>query len=211
MLLHPRNSPSGIALELNLFLLTFMGLFGVFSPPSQHIWLFSVVNLPEVLRSPGLTRLWFKGAYSKSFFMSITWVTCSTDVCEITCTKGNIEMVSHIDNYRGPLYEAPFPVSFSCRPSCEGILLAQIQIDLLQFIKSQVPIRDVNSKRWTVSYLHENTGKGIKHLQAARRIKDIRELHLRWKLQHHHPLWVIVIFSYFAFWNSCWHLLMYAM
>lgn len=95
VLLHPRNSPSVIALELNIFLLTFMGLFGFFSPPSQHMWLFSVVNLPEVLRRPGLTRLWIKGAYSKKFFMSRTWVTCSTDVCEITCTKGNIGMVSH--------------------------------------------------------------------------------------------------------------------
>lgn len=87
VLLHPRNSPCVIALELKIFLLTFMqqhkymgGFVCLFSPPSPHIQLFSVVNLPEDLRRPGCRRLWITGAYSKIFFMNITWVTCSTDV-----------------------------------------------------------------------------------------------------------------------------------
>lgn len=64
VLLHPRNSPCVIALELKIFLLTFMqqhkymgGFVCLFSPPSPHIQLFSVVNLPEDLRRPGCRRL----------------------------------------------------------------------------------------------------------------------------------------------------------
>lgn len=47
--------------------------------------------------------------------------------------------------------------------------------------------------------VHENTETGIKHLHGTKRVKDFWELHLLWKLQHHHPLRVIVKFCYFSF------------
>lgn len=213
--LHPGNSPSVIALELNMFLLTFISninrwaclFFCLFSPPSQHIQLFSAVNLPKLLKR--LMRIWIKSAHSRSFFRNTPWVSCSGDVCEITCKKGNIGMVSHTDSHCGLCMKHLL---------CWLSLLAGLSVrasfqhqSKWLFCIYRISGTHWRCKQWEMKSVTApwKYRKRQKTFTCSR--KSLGELHLTWKLQHHHPLWVIVLVDYFAFWNSCWHLLMYTM